>query len=47
VLGLFDATFEYDGVAPLDTARAISLRLAAIGFSTFLDSVFLDAGAFQ
>jgi hypothetical protein len=47
VLGLFPATFEYEGAEPLDTARAISLRSAATGFSSFLDSVLLEAGAFQ
>jgi hypothetical protein len=47
VLGLLPAAFAYDGVAPLETARAISFPSAAMGFSNFFDSVFLDAGAFQ
>jgi len=48
VLGLFfSAALAYDGVAPLDTARAMPLLSAAMGFSSFFDFVFLEAGAFQ
>jgi hypothetical protein len=47
VLGLLPATFANEGVAPLDTARAISLRSAASGSSKLIDFPLFDAGAFQ